>query len=777
MDKLKGFSLTALCLCMSQHAFADNEVNGNSDAGDIEQIEVLGTQPERYRVTDASSATAFNADIKDIPRSIQVVTEQIILDQQAVDIEDVMKNVSGVQTLGNFGNTTDSFMIRGYNVRTIFQDGFRLSNNITRVQTTNIERVEVLKGASALLYGQVQPGGLINIVTKKPEEETRNFISTSFDEDGQRYLLADFTGALSEDVLYRFVGSFEDSETFRETTTESEVKRFNISPSLTWFITEKDTLTAGIEYIDAELPVDRGTVLVFNENGEREVADIPRSRRLGEHSDVSETDQFIVRLDYEHAFNDDLKLNAQMRYQDGEADTTDSSISSFGLPSATLGVAPPLPAVSNILLAALSGFDPGLNFAGVPVNGQLLRTGFNVTSEEENLYASIRLSGEHGMHQFAVGVDYNDRETEFKNSFNTITAAETGLPLPVPPSTLFLNFNPIDINNPVYGNQSGVMTPNLNLMREDSQTGIYAQDLITLSDEWKALVGIRYDRYDREETQQQLLVNFPDPALGLVARLPANIETVNDPGSDNEISPNVGLVYQPNERFSYFASYSESFSPNYANNSRTGALVNVDPREGQQFELGVKASFFDELVNINAAVFKLELDNAINGFDAETGNPVVNGKEESEGFEFDATVQFAQGLNMIFNYAYIDSKIKESQVNQGNTPLGVPDHSANLWLTYELTQGEWQGLGFGGGVSYLGGRYIDAANSFELDSYATADLTAWYHFDIGSGKQLRLQAGVKNLTDREYYQASQGTAFDINVGQPRTYYASVAIEF
>jgi len=763
-------------------ALAQQVPDTDDEKANIENITILGTKPERYQAVDASSATAFNAALKDIPRSIQVVTEQIILDQQALDIEDVMKNVSGVQTISNFGNTTDSFMIRGFNVRTIFQDGFRLSNNITRVQTTNIERVEILKGASALLYGQVQPGGLINIVTKKPQEETRNFISISFDEDGQQYLLTDFTGALSNDVLYRFVGSFEDTETFREAGSESEIERVNISPSITWFMSDKDTLTAGIEYIDAELPVDRGTVLTIDANGERSIADIPRSRRLGEDEDVSDTSQFIVRLDYEHRFSDDLKLQGQVRYQDGEADTRDSSITAFGINAFTLNAAPPLPVVSNILATALAGFDPGLNFGGVPIDpvtGQanMVRTGFRVESEEENLFTSLRLSGESGMHQFAVGVDYNSRESDFENGFNTITLAESGLPLPIPPNTLFLNFSAIDINNPVYGNVSTNITPSLRLNRDDSQLGIYAQDLISITDEWKALVGVRFDRFDREETQTQLLMNFPDPSLALVARLPTNIETVNDPGSDNEVSPNVGVVYQPSEDVSFYASYSESFTPNYVSNSQTGALISVDPREGEQVEFGVKGSLFDGALNVSAAYFQLELSNAVNGFNAETGDPIINGKEESDGFELDATVQFADGLNMIFNFAHIDAEITESLSNQGNTPLGVPDNSGNLWLTYEFTGGDWQGLGFGGGLSYTGSRFIDAANSFELDSYTVADITAWYYFDLGQGDQIRAQLGVKNLTDKEYYQAAQGTAFDINVGQPRTVYASLAYEF
>lgn len=779
MRSLRSIPLATLAigLCAGQAVANTDSADGKEH---LEEIFVYGSQPERYRATDSGSATAFNSEIKDIPRSIQVITEQTILDQQALDLEDTLRNVSGIQSISNFGNTTDSLIIRGFNVRTLFQDGFRLSNNITRIQTANIDRVEVLKGASALLYGQVQPGGLVNVVTKKPQEQARNFISTSFDEHGKRYLLGDFTGTLNSDdtLLYRIVASHEDSETFRETDSAAELKRSNFIPSLTWKISDKDSITAGFEYISAELPVDRGTVLVIDANGNRAIADIPNSRRLDEATDVSDTNQIIFRLDYQHEFNDQLKLESKVRFQDGEADTRDSAISAFGIPSTTLSASPLLPAVSNIILTGSAGADPGINLTGIPAGGQLLRTGFRVESEEKNTYASLRIAGAYSIHQFAVGFDYNARETTTNNSFNTITAAQSGLPLPVPPNTLFLNFSPQDIFNPSYGQVGGELTPNTNIFRDDIQLGIYAQDLMSLSEQWKVLIGVRLDRFERDQNQTQFLDNFPDPALALVARLPANTETKTNSDAKTELSPNLGLVYQPNESLSFYTSYSESFSPNFGIvNRMSGTVENVDPREGQQLEIGAKGSFLDGLVNFNAAFFELAFNNAINGFDATTGAPIINGEEQSSGFELDTTVQFFDGLNLIFNYAYIDAEITKSADNEGNAPLGVSEQSGNLWTTYELTNGNFKGLGFGGGLSYVGSRYIDAANSFKLDGYITADLTMWYFFNINNGNQIRLQAGINNAADEEFYQPAQGSPFDINVGRPRTAYISAAINF
>lgn len=775
MSTGRVLSLTTLIMGMNGIAFADENPDSQSYQQDIEEVIAYGTKPDRYRATDSSSATGFSAEIQDIPRSIQVITEQTILDQQALNLGDTLKNVSGIQTISNFGNTTDSFIVRGFNVRTIFQDGFRLSNNITRVQTSNIERVEVLKGASALLYGQVQPGGLVNVVTKKPKEETRNFISTTLDENGQQYLLGDFTGSFNENdsLLYRLVASHEDSETFRSAASDSEVKRTTFSPSLTWKISDKDTFNVSLDLIESELPLDRGTTLILNSNGEATLPDIPVSRRLGEDEDLSDTSQVISRISYQHAFSDSLKFEAQIQHQAADADTQENNPLA-GVATASLNASPipGLPAISNLILAGGEGVVTG---GPIPENGQLLRRGVRFETDEDNYFSSLRLSGDTDTHQYSVGLDFNSRDSEFDNSLAVLSAAESGLTgiIPLTGDELFTNFTALDIFNPNYGQVNNNFVSTNFLTREDTLFGVYIQDLISINEQLKVLLGLRWDSFERTQNNTFNLTTTDIPEVFL----PASIPTPTEESKENELSPNLGIVYQPGEDISLYASYSESFTPNFATNSLTFESVDVDPREGQQIEFGIKGNFLNDTISLGASLFQLDFVNAINGFDAATGNPVLNGEQRSEGIELDASVQFFDGLNVIFNYAYIDAEITRSETNQGNSIAGAAEQTASLWSTYEFTEGSLRGLGFGGGIYYTDDRFIDAANSFELDSFVTADITAWYYLKTGKKSQLRFQVGIKNLTDKEYFQTSEAGSLAINVEEPRTSYGSVTFEF
>ena len=216
--------------------------------------------------------------------------------------------------------------------------------------------------------------------------------------------------------------------------------------------------------------------------------------------------------------------------------------------------------------------------------------------------------------------------------------------------------------------------------------------------------------------------------------------------SNTEPSPNVGLVYKPSEFVSLFASYSESFDPTAASiNQVTGEAVTPYPIEGEQREHDVKGSF------------------------------LLNGEEQSQGVEFDLTLQFIDGLSLLANYASIDAVVTEG-TRAGNTARNVPDHAANLWITYEVQGGSFQGLGIGGGATYVGERFVDAGNSFLLPSYSTVDLTSFYFLPVAPATQMRLQLGVRNLFDEEFLTPNSNIR-TLGVGQPRTVYGSISLEF
>lgn len=744
----------------------------------LDKVRVVGTDPRRYEASRASSATGSEVSLLDTPRSVQVVPEQIILDQQSQDLRDILRNVSGVQTRNISGGTTDAFLLRGVEVENIFQDGFQLDRSSTRVQSANIERVEVVKGPSALLTGQSQAGGVINVITKRPQADARHTVTTGFDEFGQRELVLDSTGKLTADetLLYRVVGSLEESETFREAASDAEIKRNLLAPSLTWRLSDYDQLSLSAEFLHTELPFDNGTVLTQSADGRLDTADISRSLRLGEDEDVSENNQRTFRLEYEHQAPNGVVFESGVSYQSARG-----NLRLTGSNAGSAPLTPGLPTTTALLLNINALGLEAVNLNAVPEGGVLIRSPFETETDRERFQWSLRLSGEAALgstlHTLAIGTDYNKRKSDSQTDRAYISAADAGfgtLPgLPPLPGVFFFDFNALDLNNPLFGQVDSELRPNAISERTETQLGIFLSDIIELSPQWKALLGVRFDRFERKGREVAFFASTDDTNLTFVER---QSEVSSDQGAQSEFSPNVGLVYQPYTNLAVFGSYSESFAPQFIRNFLTGEVLDSDPIESDQWELGLKGSFLNDKAIFNLAYYDITRENVPGVSNPLTGDRAFNEQEVRRGVELDTSVQFANGLNLIFNLSHIiDAEIKQG-ANQGNTPGIVADNVANLWATYEFTSGDLRGLGLGGGLRYEGSRFVTDGNLHKLDSYVVLDTIAYYYLPVGDQSQLRLQLGVKNLTDKEFFIPNNST-LALGVGAPRTVTASIGFEF
>ncbi len=742
----------------------------------LDTVNVSANRIIKYGASSAKSATGINAPLMSTPRSIQVIPEQLIKEQQAQDLKEVLKNVSGVQTIATAGDTLDNFSVRGFVISDIYQDGFALSGNGLKVQTANIEKVEVLKGSAAILYGRSTPGGIINVITKKPEASPFNNITYNFDKFGQRRLQLDSTGPLNESgsVLYRIVGSIEESDTFRKTDDFDRISRDFISPSITWNFDENNTVTTSYEWIDSKQPRNRGNVLVDDGAGNLDVADVSSSRRFGEPGDSSDAIQRTAKIDHNHIFKSDWELDTGFVYQNSSASTLNTN------PAAGVGALSPLLPTLSALVAALGTATRG----NVQSNGQLVRQSNQFSTDTDSYYGSLQLSGdvEWGVinHRITTGIDYNRRSTQSETNQPFVPANQVligplaGLLGTLNPNSVISELSVIDIFNPVYNQTINPLRPLSETKRTDTQWGLYGQDMITFSEQWKALLGLRVDRFERKSTNTTFL-SANGGALSLIAFFP---ETKSQDVSQNatyEASPNAGLVYQPTKELTLFTSYSESFAPNAQSvNGLTGETENIEPSTGKQYEVGIKGAFLNERLNFNLAYFDITRQNVPAGTESLTGVTRINGEETSQGLEFDANMQFNNGLNLIFNYAYIDAEVSKGS-NKGNKAGGVPRNSASLWATYEFF-GTLKDLTVGGGAVYRDNSFVDAANTFELDSYTTFDATVGYSMAIDPTRQLYLQLGVKNIADKEYYIAGVNP-LAIGIGTPRTAFASVGLDF
>lgn len=734
---------------------------------ELDTVIVHGTQMSRYDYDEATSATGFANDVNFLPRSVQVLPEQLILDQNATRLTDVLVNAASVTRSDGFGGAQDEVFIRGMDNNHLFIDGSPVSNR-TRVDVVNVERVEVISGPASVLHGQVSPGGLINVITKQPQKDSAHSIQADLDETGRQKLTLDSTGSLSNQLQYRMLVSAENGESYREVKTEdgtvkSETQSITVSPSISFTPDEQNSFTLSLGYSDKTVPIDRGTVAVDDGNGNIAIADIPVERRLGSEFSERESIEKRAQLDFKHQFNNGWQNRLALSYFEKEFDDYQAR-PTFGLDDTP----------SNLF--EIIGFR---NTAAVQANGLLVRTAdTNLNGEESDLFLSNSLSGDFRIgkidNRLYIGANYTERGYKQHNGYALQDISDVLIPGPL--YALDLNvINIYDDQRPSYSQRQQTVVNSVN----DTYTeyGLSIQNLSYLSDHLSLLAGLRYDHFDIDSSAT---IYYADgPVAGTYSPLETPDERQLDSANEN-ISGQLGLLYQFNEGFSVYGSYSESFIPNYP--QVTSGVVtpdeDLDPEEATQYEVGIKSSLLNDQLRITAAAYELSRKNVWsvdNNFVSH-----LNGKERTKGVEVSATMQFIPGLNVLASATKMDAEIvndnSDDLSNDGNAPKSVPEHKARIWGSYELQGGNFPGLGFGIGAEYVDVRQGDDANTFTLPSYTIFDAAAWYYIPVSSSSKLKLQAGIKNLTDEEYYSASIN-AFRINVGDPRNAYLSARLEF
>ena len=230
----------------------------------------------------------------------------------------------------------------------------------------------------------------------------------------------------------------------------------------------------------------------------------------------------------------------------------------------------------------------------------------------------------------------------------------------------------------------------------------------------------------------------------------------------------MGIVYQPIDSTSLYASWTQSFSPQFFGRVRSGELP--EPTEGEQFEIGVKQEFFDDKASATLAFYDLTRSNVLTTDPQDPDFSIQTGEQKSRGIELDVTGEILPGWNVIATYAYTDAFVSEDEdLPEDDRLQGVPENSASLWTTYELQQGSLQGLGFGFGLYFVGDREIQLPNTIQLDSYVRADAALFYRRN-----NYELALNFKNITDTEYY-STQG--FFVTPEAPFTVLGNVSVKF
>jgi iron complex outermembrane recepter protein len=681
----------------------------NPEGKDDQEIVVTGGAQRSYSVPNATSGTRTDTPIRDIPQSIQVIPQPVLRDQQVIRFDEAFRNVSGVQFDGTSTTSDVRYTIRGFNNAPVLIDGFRQFGPAEVPNVAGLERIEVLRGPASILFGEVQPGGIINAITNKPL--SRPFYEAEL-QVGSRSLIRprlDVSGPLTGDgkLLYRVNLAASSLESFQDYT--QNYQQVFIAPALTWNISQKTQLNLQLQYALTRKPFDSFGGVALG----RTVADTPRNFIANEPDDFLERKFLSVGYKLEHRFNQNWTLTHAFRY-------ANSNIFSDRLT---------IPLAFNEqtgILARVYALDD-----------------FN--AKDYGLQTSVvgRFTTGSVRHTLLFGVDYafNNTNTLIQGSLGVIT--------------------PLNIFNPVYGQVPRPPLTGLALNRRVSadRLGIFLQDQITFTDQLKLLLGVRYESVSQRISNE------------VAAFSPTGADFTQ---VDSAWTPRVGLVYQPIQSVSLYASYSQSFAPSLDAVDITGRPLEAE--RGQGWEAGVKVSFFRDRLSATLAYFDATKQNVA------TADPrfpiggisVATGEQRSRGVEFDLSGEILPGWNIIASYAYTDATIRQDTlIPSGNLLPGVPRHSASLWSTYEIQRGAAKGLGFGFGFNLVGGREGDRANSFRLDGYSLYNAAIFYRRD-----NWRFAINLKNITNAEYYLGTPASRISgIIPGEPLTVIGSFTLRF
>jgi iron complex outermembrane receptor protein len=682
----------------------------------LTQIDSQRSALESYQPPASTSVMRSATPQLENPQAVSVVPAQVLRDQAPRNLDDALSNVSGVTQGNTLGSTQDTLMKRGFGDN---RDGSIMRDGMPVVQGRSLnataERVEVLKGPASLLYGIQDPGGVINVVSKRPELPSYTAVTargSSFGsgKNGSGGTL-DSTGAFGGSKLaYRLVLDHEDEDYWRSYGVHRETL---VAPSLAWY-GDDTQLLAAYEHREFLSPFDRGTAIDPRTN---HPLNIPATRRLDEPFNSMEGRSDLYRFEADHQFDDDWKGHLGYSYN---RETYDAS---------------------QVRVTAVN-----------PATGTLTRsmdgTGNSLSTDR---FTTLTLNG-----SIDVAEMQHDVLFGFDDEYRKIYRGEL-----IRQKSL-TTFSYVD---PVYGQEAEgtqVSAPDSNqqdILRTDS---LFFQDSIHLTEQWIFVAGARYQLFDQQAGKGIPFTRNTDlngqkwiPRAGLVYRYTDELSFY---GSYTE-------AFKPNSSIAALAGGTVLDSATL-------------PEESKAWELGAKWNV-DKRISGTLALFDIKKRNVlVANFDSLTANTVYTtaGEVRSRGVELDLSGQLNERWSLIGGYAFTDAWVVEDPALKGNRLQNVPQHSGSLSAVYDF--GAVLGadrLRAGAGAHYVGERAGNPENDFDLPGYTVADAFATYETKL-DGQKVKLQLNVKNLLDRTYYSSAVSRYF-VSMGDSRQVSVATTLEF
>jgi len=673
-----------------------------------------------YVATRTAAGTKTDTAIAELPRSVTVITRQQMEDRPVLNLNDALRYTAGVQSSGYGSDSrSDWLLVRGF-VPTQFLDGLPLpkGNYATpKIEPWNLERIAVLRGPASSVYGQTPPGGMLDMTTRRPQDESSHEVELQTGSNEHKQINFDSTGKVDEQgqLLYRVSGTLRDSNSPIDHIPD---KRYNIAPSLTWNINDDTRLTFISQYTRDDTGITGQFLPLQGTKLSSAAGKISHHKNLGD-PDWESYDRTYYALGYafETRLNDTWQFRQNLRYTRNELDFKG-------------------------ITAGGSIFPAGPDEA-VSADGTVQRTAGIVEEDigqfavDNNFQADFQTGAV--SHTVLLGLDHQRSTSDARWRWGSAG---------VPPS---------NIRNPVYGQDfSNVQYFDMyDYNQKTQQTGLYVQDQMAL-DNWRLTLGGREDWVHTGTTFH-------------------NLGDATNTQRDKKFSGNAALSYVFENGLTPYISYAESFQA--AAGSTVNSTEAFKPTEGKQYELGIKYQPPGSNTLLTAAVFDLTQEN-MSVTEANITRQV--GEVRVRGVELEASSDLNENLKLVGSYTYNDSEItKGSSAEEGKRMAQVPRNQATAWADYTWHTGPLDGFGIGVGVRYVGDTYGNTTNTDwgHVGSYTVYDASV--HYDMGrlnnSLKGVTVAVDAKNVFNKDYLSTCDG--FYCYYGDERNVVASVNYTF
>lgn len=723
-----GLAVTGTLLALSQLAAPvamaqEEKKDEKKKPEELSELVVDANQEKKLYKPERLQSPKVTQPLRDVAKTITVIPAEVMKDQNATNLRDVLRNVPGISMQageGGGGPAGDNLSIRGFSARSdIFVDGMRdtAGGGYSR-DPFNFEQVEVTKGPSSTTTGRGSTGGSINIVTKNPNLDnaynlmlgggTDEYFRGTFDVNQQ---IPNLNG-----VAVRLNGLYHTQLIPGRDYVENE--RWGIAPSVAFGLGTDTRFTLNYMHLDQDNVPDYGIPWVARTSTNPQLP--PGRPPVGYDSyygnlnrDYEETVTDIITGTFEHDFNENLKLRSTLRYGRNDRDSITTAPRFVNVNTSP---------ILNQQFQSRDQVDDAI------YSQTDLRWDFNTGSVE---------------HQLVGGLEFG-REESINYGRSPINPF-TGLPAAVPQTNLWFP-NPFGMPSVAVRNGSFTETTS-------DTAALYLFDTVTFNKHWEFSGGLRWDSYDTDYTSRT--------TAGVVTPLQRD---------DSMLSYQAALTYKPVEEGSIYLSYGTSFNPSTENltyiaaptpTNNTLSLFQADPEENETIELGAKWEFFDEKLLLSTAVFRTEKTNARTTDPADPTVVTLTGEQVIKGFEFGATGKITENWSITGGYTYLSGEVKSSAVaaENGADLSNTPENSFSVWTDYVLPAG----FNVGAGAQFVDSRF----NNNNPGTRQTAPSFTIFNAMVGyqATENLSLQLNVNNLTDEDYIDRVGGGHFVPGAGR------------